>query len=151
MHPLHFKYPNAPNVGGWVEMAMRMALVVDGGDEVGGGCGLVVSRSVEVAWCEAAMVTAVVAVAGDGGNVVVLVLVDDDDNGVEMMTVFVVGRPKSGQIWEDAPEKKKEEERCISVHLVYGGLHYLLDKVVQAGTAPGPNNSNLKDNNYNKW
>ncbi|GJW05017.1 hypothetical protein Tco_1563873 [Tanacetum coccineum] len=24
-----------------------------------------------------------------------------------------------------------------------GGLHYLLDKVVQAGTAPGPNNSNI--------
>ncbi|GJV65757.1 ribonuclease H-like domain-containing protein, partial [Tanacetum coccineum] len=30
------------------------------------------------------------------------------------------------------------------------GLHYLLDKVVQAVTAPGPNNSNHNDNNYNK-
>nr|GEU57049.1 hypothetical protein [Tanacetum cinerariifolium] len=30
-----------------------------------------------------------------------------------------------------------------------GGLLYLLDKVVQAGTAPRPNNSNHNDNNYN--
>ncbi|GJR17735.1 hypothetical protein Tco_0966262, partial [Tanacetum coccineum] len=32
------------------------------------------------------------------------------------------------------------------VHLVYGRLHYLLDKVVPAGTAPGPNSS---DHNVN--
>ncbi|GKG16470.1 hypothetical protein Tco_0358793, partial [Tanacetum coccineum] len=47
-HPLRFKYPNAPYVGGWVEMAMRMALLVDGGDDVSGGCAVVVSRGVMV-------------------------------------------------------------------------------------------------------
>ncbi|GJR88700.1 hypothetical protein Tco_0212711 [Tanacetum coccineum] len=68
---------------------------------------------------------------GGGGD-------DEVDVVMPLMVVVVV----AGGWPETAPETM--EERSV------WGLHYIVEKVVRAGTAQGPNNSKHNDNNRNK-
>ncbi|GJY50937.1 hypothetical protein Tco_0441784 [Tanacetum coccineum] len=76
--------------------------------------------------------------------------------GAKRRTVSLYGGGKLGvlerlfdcnrvsMIWQETVRGRKAGISSTGVvsYLVLRGLHYLLDKVVQAGTAPGPNNSN---------
>ncbi|GKA53107.1 hypothetical protein Tco_0746422, partial [Tanacetum coccineum] len=72
-------------------------------------------------------------------------------DGMEEMMIWWFGSwPESwpGKMAATGTRRKNIENVCLSGLM---GLNYLMNKVVQAGTAPGPNNSNHNDNNYYKW